>query len=340
MKGRNSLISRRAFLERSSQNLGWAAFAGVAASSLNPGFAAPGKDPNPFAYDLSRVSKTDPKLVRFEETRRFPLSVTGPRRIFCSQSSLYVACSSGIALFDLEGTKKSELTTAGEARCVGIGSDGTVYAGLQDSIEVFKASGTRLATWPAPGKKPWYSGMAVGENDVFVADAGSRAVLRYDRSGKFLGRVGEKNKERNVPGFVVPSPYLDVKLAKDGLLRVNNPGRHRVEAYTPNGDFEFAWGRPSNAIDGFCGCCNPIGLMVLPDGRFVTSEKGLPRVKVYSSEGVFESVVAGTELFPENFKQGAADCTMGGLDTTADAAGNLYVLDLTVGNVRVMKAKA
>ena len=122
----------------------------------------------------------------------------------------------------------------------------------------------------------------MGENNVFAADAGNRVVLRYDKSGKLAGRIGEKNKERNIPGLIIPSPYLGVVLAPDGLLRVNNTGRHRVEAYTVNGDLESSWGKPSNAIEGFCGCCNPIGLALLPDGRYVTCEKGLPRVKVYS----------------------------------------------------------
>ena len=49
-------------------------------------------------------------------------------------------------------------------------------------------------------------------------------MLRYDKSGKLAGRIGEKNKERNIPGLIVPSPYLDVVLARDGLLRVNNTG--------------------------------------------------------------------------------------------------------------------
>ena len=59
----------------------------------------------------------------------------------------------------------------------------------------------------------------IEQGDVFAADAGNRVVLRYDKSGKLLGRIGEKNKERNVPGIVMPSPYLDVTLARDGRGR-------------------------------------------------------------------------------------------------------------------------
>ncbi|HWI58567.1 MAG TPA: hypothetical protein VNZ22_15180, partial [Bacillota bacterium] len=195
-----------------------------------------------------------------------------------------------------------------------------------------------------PGKKTWFTGLSVGENDVFAADAANRVVLRYDRSGKVAGRIGQKSKEHNVPGLIVPSPYLGVKLGRDGLLRVNNPGRHCVDLYTANGDLELSWGKPSAAIAGFCGCCNPISVALLPDGSCVTCEKGLPRVKVYSPEGTFQCVVAGPESFPQNAKAGSlhdpTDGTLGGLDAAVDSQGRIYILDLVAADVRIMKRKA
>jgi hypothetical protein len=174
-----------------------------------------------------------------------------------------------------------------------------------------------------------------------VADAGNRLVLRYDLSGRLAGRIGQKNHDRGVPGLVVPSPYLDVKMGADGWLRVNNFGRHLVEVYDPAGDRKSSWGKPGAAIEGFFGCCNPVGLAVLPDGRCVTCEKGLPRVKIYSAGGALDSVVAGPDAFPQNAK--AADeshCTRGGLDAAVDSHGRIYVLDLIGEEVRVMRAKA
>jgi hypothetical protein len=134
-----------------------------------------------------------------------------------------------------------------------------------------------------------------------------------------------------------------VKVGGDGLLRVNNSGRHRIEVYTVEGDLELFWGKPSAAIEGFCGCCNPVGLALLPDGRYITCEKGLPRVKRYSAEGNFEGVVAGPESFPENAQAGKArdseDGTMGGLDAAVDARGLVYVLDLVAAEVQIYQPK-
>ena len=299
---------------------------------------------NPFAYDLTPLNKTDPKLIHYEETSRIRCPHDDPRRITIgSDDQLRVASGNYISVLDREGGVLFEIALAAPARCLAVAADGSIYAGLRDHVEVFDPKGQRRAVWEVPARRTWFTGLAVAENDVFAADAGHRVVRHYDRTGKLIGQIGDKNPDRGVPGFIVPSPYFDVELGRDGLLRVNNPGRHQIETYTLSGDFEFGWGKATSAIDGFCGCCNPINLALLPDGRIVTCEKGLPRVKVYGSHGTFESVVAGPESFPEAAKASAtddADGTQGGLDAAVDATGRIYILDIAAGDVRIMARKA
>ena len=339
MKKEFQLSDRREFL---ADGIRGAALLAALASGRSPAAEKAGTK-NPFAYDVSRFSKTDPKLIAYEEIARWKYPHAEPRRLTMSpDQQLFICAGNYLTAMKPDGQRGLEITLPEAARCVAVANDGTIFAGLRDHIEVFDAKGQRKATWDSPGKKSWLTGLAVGENDVMAADSGGRVVLRYDKSGKLVRRIGEKNKERNIPGFIVPSPYLDVEIGKDGLLRVNNPGRHQVEAYTLDGDFEGAWGKPTAAIDGFCGCCNPIGLALLADGRFVTCEKGLPRVKIYSAQGEFKSVVAGVESFPENANACSSlnDCTRGGMDAAVDSEGRIYILDLIAGDVRVMRRKA
>jgi hypothetical protein len=154
-----------------------------------------------------------------------------------------------------------------------------------------------------------------------------------------MRRLAEKDPGRNIPGLVVPSPCLDVECGPDGLVWVSNPGRHRVESYTPDGEPRFAWGKPSASIDGFCGCCNPTGIALLPDGRCVTFEKGLPRVKVFSREGRLDCVVAGPSSFADamnSFGPVDPDDLPGGtLDGAVDTAGRIHVIDRPGDALRV-----
>jgi hypothetical protein len=304
---------------------------GVAAWQMQRRSAASRLD-NPFSLDLSRFLEIDPALVHFTSVRQFPVPRPDPRRVAMdAQGRLHVAAGRYVVLLDAEGNRIEELACAAPARCVAVAEDGSRYVGFSDHVEVFNRRGQRQAVWESVGGRPFLTGLALDANHLFVADSGNRLVWRHDRSGRLLGRIGERDPSRNIPGLILPNPHLDVVMAKDGLLRVTNPGRHRVEAYTLDGHLEFFWGRASAAIDGFCGCCNPVAIDSMPDGRTVTFEKGMPRVKIYSATGEFESVVAGPGSFQDRSGQEPISdvdaATLSGLDGVADNAGRIYVLD-------------
>lgn len=297
---------------------------------------------NPFAYDVSRFSRTDPALVTWEEVSRRTSPIPDARRLAIGPGNVvHVAAGNEIVRWTASDPRPS-LDLGARATCVAVAADGGVFGGTRNRILIFDADRRPRPFWESASPKSWFSGIAVGERDVWIADSGLRLVWRCDRAGKLLGRVGERQPERNVPGFVVPSPFLDVCAHPDGLLRINNPGRHRVEAYTAEGDLEQTWGQPSAAIAGFCGCCNPIALAVLADGRTVTGEKGLPRVKIYAEDGTFQAVVAPTESFADNRRRSpeAGDALRAGLDVAVDSRGQIHILDRATSEVRVLRPKA
>jgi hypothetical protein len=305
--------------------------------------AATSRD-NPFSYNVDRYRRVDPKWLRYDKASSFETPRGDPRRITMDhQDQLHLAAGNEVVVLDRNGLPLSSIACDAPVHCIAIASDGVRYLGFKDHIEVFSTRGERVARWDAIGGRPFVTGLAASDRDLFIADAGNRVVLRHDRSGTLLGRIGERDRNRDIPGLIVPSACLDVEFGRDGLLRVNNPGRHRVETYTIDGDLELAWGRPSAAIDGFCGCCNPVNLELLPDGRCVTFEKGLPRVKVYSPDGKLEAVVAGPDQFVE---VGAispaldADGAPGGvLDGAIDSTGRIYGLDTVGRRVNVWQRK-
>jgi hypothetical protein len=303
------------------------------------------------SYDLEEFSTIDPALIRYQGAGEIRMKAQHLRAIAAGPDDcIYVAADKFVQVFDRDAVLLSELRLNDSPRCLTVTEDGTIYVGMTDCVEVYdsrvaeseegiRSKGVRKASWDRIGQNAVLTSIAVSENHVFVADAGNRVVLRYDASGKLVRRIGDRDESRNIPGFVVPSPYFDMAVSPDGLLRVANPGEHRVEAYTFDGDFELSWGNTSMQIDGFCGCCNPVNFAMLPDGRFVTCEKGLPRVKIYDANGVFESVVAGPKLFAANARTCILDdylsCQIGGLDVAADSQGRILVMDPVEKVVRI-----
>ena len=250
------------------------------------------------------------------------------------QIVVYVADGSVVKRFELDG----------KPTCLTVDQNGVVVIGLGKKVMILNLSDL-LGTvqWEVPADNALLTSIAVDKDSVFAADAVNKVIWRYDRKGKLLNKIGEKNEQRNIPGFVVPSPYFDIAMAGDGLLRVVNPGRHLIEAYTVDGDREWAWGKTSVSIEGFSGCCNPINFALLPDGGFVTCEKGLVRVKAYDADGEFVGVVAGPEQLEwvqsQCVCQTPEECSAKGFDVAVDSDGRIYILDMVRKNVRIFVKK-
>ena len=341
MKSRDSAPSwtRRKFL----QGAGALGFGGAVSAlsgevSRAAVAAAPASGLAASGYDVERFRKTDPALVHYEQVGVIPSPREEPRRItFGADGLLWLTAGRYVMALDKEGARTVEWAAEEEVRCLAVAPDEVILVGLRERIEIFDRRGKSLDRWKAPAKKCWFTSLVAGAQDVFAADAGNRVVYRFDRSGKLKGRLGEKDKARDIPAFVVPSPYFDLELGKDSLLWVVNPGFHQFQGFTSDGALTKKWGEASFAIQGFCGCCNPSYFTCLPDGRFVTSEKGLPRVKVYSADGRFESVVAGAESFPDYFK--SVNTAPIPMDVAADASGRICVADTLGRQIRVYRRR-
>ena len=285
-----------------------------------------------FSYDVAAYRNVDPAMVRYRQAAEIDTGFQEARGVAAgADGRIYAAGDRAIRVFDAGGRKLSEIALGAEPRALAVDADGTIYVAMRDHLEVYDAQGRPKAAWESPGAEAILTSVAVSAGEVFLADAGDRAILRYDKAGKILGRLARKDDARGIPGIVVRSPHLDVAMGADGLLRVANSGRLSVETYLPDGGLEIAWGAPSmDKIEGFCGCCNPTDIAVLADGRVVTAEKGIPRVKLYDAHGQLLAVVAPPAVFEQDVV---------GLDLAADPAGRILVLDPAARKIRVFVEK-
>lgn len=239
-----------------------------------------------FAYDVSEWTRTDSALMAWREEARFETGFAEVCALAAgSDGRIYVAGDRAVAVFNRHGRPEQRIALDAAPTALAVGSDG-LYVALGDRVEAFDLAGRRTSAWPPFGERSLITALALASNVVYAADSGNRQILRCAPDGAVLGRL---------TGFIVPSPYFDAAIGRDGKLRAANPGRHRIETYSDDGVMIGAWGKASMAIRGFAGCCNPVHIAILPDGGFVTGEKGIPRVKVYTADGVLESVVAGPE---------------------------------------------
>lgn len=284
---------------------------------------------NPWALDVDQYRQVDPSLISHRETRNFSLGLLSPTAIWYYNGKLYVTGAESLAIISREGSVEGAFKILPHSTSVVV-TEGFILIADSTHVVKYDHEGAQLQEWADMGERARITSMAVKGERVYVADAGNRRVVIFNTDGVLTGEFEGKAETEAGHGFIVPSPNFDLVVNSFGELWVVNPGKHALENYTDDGRMRGFWEHISFDIDGFLGCCNPARIAVMEDGSFVTSEKGLVRIKIYDQSGKLKSVVAPPDLFK---KEGKAP------DVCVDEEGIIYALDYDREMVRIFELK-
>ena len=239
------------------------------------------------------------------------------------EDNLYAVGDSAVQVFDPEGKFLRSWSLSLSGFSIAVAQDGRVWVGQWQQVEIYDREGQRVDSWHGPEGLGLVTAIGFVEEDVLFADATARCIHRYDAEGAFLNNIGDRHRKG---GFHIPNGVVDFAVDDEGMILVANPGMHRVERYSPEGELLGRFGRfDGQDPAGFPGCCNPTNLALDPQGRVVVSEKAIPRVKLYSPDGRLLAVVAD-----EGFDPAAKN-----MDLAVDSRGRLYVVDTQRFEIRV-----
>ncbi len=294
-------------------------------------FGDPLPESNPYEYNIDAFKEVDPALINWVEVQQINSNGDSLKSLAVDiYDNIYIGTHHKLLIYSNEGHLKNEIEMASSIYSIHVAADGKIYVALKDHIEVWNRSGRRLQSWEAKNSKSVLTSISSKESVIFIADAGNRVVYQYDLEGNWLKDIGLKNEDLGSPGFIIPSPFFDLLVGRDDELWVVNPGRHQFESYHSNGQMISSWNKTSMQLDGFSGCCNPTHIAMLSDGAFVTSEKGIERVKIHQPDGNFLEVVAS----PDAFVEGTT-----GLDLAVDSEDRILILDNRNAMVRIFVRK-
>ncbi|MFC2117720.1 hypothetical protein ACFLTI_06690 [Bacteroidota bacterium] len=284
---------------------------------------------NPYEYELDKLKNVDQDLITYKEILQFKPETQKLHGITIDEKDrLYISGTKRVFIYNKDGKQQSFFNTEEDVYCMALGKDGRIFLGMWNHIELWDIEDGHINTWIMPNDSCVITSIAIREESVFAADAANKVVYRFDLEGNFLNNIGKKDKSKDIPGFFVPSAYFDLLIGRDDELWVVNPGYHSFESYKDNGDLISTWSKTSMLIDGFSGCCNPSHIAMLSNGSFVTSEKGIERIKIHLPTGEFNSVVASPDKFIAGTK---------GLDLAVDSEDRIFVLDPGNGLIRVFE---
>jgi len=241
------------------------------------------------------------------------------------RGQVYAAGDTEVKIFSSSGELKRRWATSKPGFSVAVADDSSVYVGQAGQIEIFDGAGKLVNTWRGARLLGPVTAIGFVGDSVLAADAADRAIRRFDRGGRFLNDIGKDNRMK---GFRIPNGVVDFSVDSGDVIHAANPGRHRVERYTPDGVLLGHFGR-FDGIDpaGFPGCCNPTNVAVAGRDSIAVTEKAGPRAKLYHFDGTLGAVIAA-DAFDPNCKN---------MDVAADPQGRVYIADTVKLTVNVFE---
>jgi sugar lactone lactonase YvrE len=160
------------------------------------------------------------------------------------------------------------------------------------------------ATGNQPGQLLKPRGIAVApDGSLYVADSGNHRIQHIAVDGQVLhnwGIFGDVSAGQ-APGGVFNEPW-GVAIGNDGSVYVTDTWNHRIQKFTPDGQFLKMWGTFGQAEtpDAFWG---PRGVAVDSQNRVFVSDTGNKRIVVFSSEGDFIAQFGSAGMDPGQFDE-------------------------------------
>lgn len=232
-----------------------------------------------------------------------------------ARGQLFAAGDSEVKVFNSAGTLAMAWPVALPPYAVAVARDGAVWVGQTGQVEIFDPAARSIQTWKDGAHMGRVTSIGFVKDSALLGDSVQRCVHRFDISGRFLNTIGKDNP---LGGLHTPNGVVDFGVDSHGSIHVVNPGKHRVECYSPEGALTGHMGKFTGPDpSGFSGCCNPTNVTVAGPGLLCVTEKAGPRAKVYDYAGKLLAIIDSPDFA----------ATTKNMDVAVDRHGRIYVSD-------------
>lgn len=167
------------------------------------------------------------------------------------------------------------------------------------------------------------------DGSLFVADSRNNRIVHLDSLGSFLNAFGGYGNvlDGEIPGGLMNEPW-GVAVGPDGNVYVADTWNHRIQVFTPDGQFLRMWSvfEVNGLPDGFWG---PRGITIDQTGRVFVTDTGKQRVVVFDSNGTYLTQFGSIGLEAGNLDEPV------GIDISPD--GKVYIADTWNYRVQVFE---
>jgi predicted membrane-bound mannosyltransferase/DNA-binding beta-propeller fold protein YncE len=200
------------------------------------------------------------------------------------------------------------------------GNQVTVSAGV-----IFGASGSE------PGQLMGPRGVvAAPDGSLYVADTGNHRIQHFAQDGSLIntwGGFGASDGVSAAPSGAFNEPW-DLAIGPDGSVYVADTWNHRIQKFSPQGEFITTWGFGISQTGDPFGFYGPRGIAVNDEGQVFVTDTGNKRVVVFDSDGGYI-----TQIGSGGFAPGEFDEPVG---ITVDEAGQIFIADTWNQRVQIL----
>jgi uncharacterized protein (TIGR03663 family) len=202
------------------------------------------------------------------------------------------------------------------------------YEGKQIEIAADPIYGT---TGSQPGQFIEPRGLAIApDGSIYVADTGNHRIQHLAVDGSVIniwGSFGAGNGSSAAPTGKFNEPW-DLAVGPDGSVYVADTWNHRIQKFTPEGEFITTWGYGISQSGDSFGFYGPRGIAVSDEGLVYVTDTGNKRVVVYDSQGSYI-----TQIGSGGFAPGQFDEPVG---IAIDEQGRVYVADTWNQRIQIL----
>ena len=167
------------------------------------------------------------------------------------------------------------------------------------------------------------------DGSLFVADSRNHRIVHLDSQGLFLNAFGGYGNvmDGQIPGGLMNEPW-GVAVGPDGNVYVADTWNHRIQVFTPDGQFLRMWSvfEVNGLPDGFWG---PRGIALDASGRVFVTDTGKQRMVVFDANGTYLTQFGSLGLESGNLDEPV------GIEITPD--GKIYIADTWNYRVQVFE---
>ena len=170
------------------------------------------------------------------------------------------------------------------------------------------------------------------DGTIYIADTGNHRIQHLSAKGDVLHIWGyfADSSQTDAPGGSFYEPW-GIAVGPEGNVFVADTWNHRLQKFTPEGEFIREWGYFGQAETGtaFWG---PRDILVDDEGRVFITDTGNKRVVVFTSDGEFLTAFGTAGLLEGQFDEPVG--------LAIDADGRIYVADTWNKRVQVFEPDA